>query len=235
MGRVVARVILIIMTTLLAAAPALLGLGLMMGFSPSLYSITFLALINDPSKMHIVRWIGDGIVIGATTLVVLFRFVDPENLIQLVHSDTSKILVRKSVDAGAALLLAFSAALLWVRRNHPKRAHKVKNSHLSPRKAVLEGFLNSAIGLSSMATMYMVGRLLTTVSHNLVEWVLAYLIFTVGMVGPYLLLEASWDRFPSFAHAVTRLLTRIKDANLTALYSLMLLVGAVFFGVLVLH
>lgn len=83
-----------------------------------------------------------------------------------------------------------------------------------------------------MATMYMVGRLLTTVSHNAVEWVLAYLIFTVGMVGPYLLLEASWDRFPGFAHAVTGALTRVKNANLTALYSLMLLVGAVFFGVL---
>lgn len=232
MGRVVARVILIIMTTLLAAIPTLLGLGLMMGFSPSLYSITFLALIDDPSKMHIVRWISGGIVIGASTLVMLFRFVDPESLIQLVHSDTSKILVRKSIDAGAALLLALSAVLLWVRRNRPKRVHKVKNSHLSPRKAVLEGFLNSAIGLSSMATMYMVGRLLTSVSHNSVEWVLAYLIFTVGIVGPYLLLEASWDRFPSFAHTVTGLLARTKNANLTAVYSLILLVGAVFFGVL---
>ncbi|TFU20353.1 hypothetical protein E4U03_11575 [Rothia nasimurium] len=204
----------------------------MMGFSPSLYSITFLALIDDPSKMHIVRWISGGIVIGASTLVMLFRFVDPESLIQLVHSDTSKILVRKSIDAGAALLLALSAVLLWVRRNRPKRVHKVKNSHLSPRKAVLEGFLNSAIGLSSMATMYMVGRLLTSVSHNSVEWVLAYLIFTVGIVGPYLLLEASWDRFPSFAHTVTGLLARTKNANLTAVYSLILLVGAVFFGVL---
>ncbi|MBF0809240.1 hypothetical protein [Rothia nasimurium] len=220
------------MTTLLAAIPTLLGLGLMMGFSPSLYSITFLALIDDPSKMHIVRWISGGIVIGASTLVMLFRFVDPESLIQLVHSDTSKILVRKSIDAGAALLLALSAVLLWVRRNRPKRVHKVKNSHLSPRKAVLEGFLNSAIGLSSMATMYMVGRLLTSVSHNSVEWVLAYLIFTVGIVGPYLLLEASWDRFPSFAHTVTGLLARTKNANLTAVYSLILLVGAVFFGVL---
>ncbi|WP_326502411.1 hypothetical protein [Rothia nasimurium] len=220
------------MTTLLAAAPALLGLGLMMGFSPSLYSITFLALVNDPSKMHIVRWISGGIVAGATTLVVLFRFVDPESLIQLVHSDASKILVRKSIDAGAALLLALSAALFWVRRNRPKRAHKVKNSHLSPRKAALEGFLNLAIGLNSMATMYMVGRLLASVSHSAVEWVLAYLVFTVGLVGPYLLLEANWDRFPGFAHTVTGLLTRIKNANRTAVYSLMLLVGAVFFGAL---
>lgn len=32
---------------ILMAAPALLGMGLMMGFSPALYSITFLALIND--------------------------------------------------------------------------------------------------------------------------------------------------------------------------------------------
>lgn len=122
------------MTTLLAAAPALLGLGLMMGFSPSLYSITFLALINDPSKMHIVRWISGGIVMGATVLVLLFRFVDPENLIQLVHSDASKILVRKSIDAGAALLLALSAVLLWTRRNRPKRAHKVKTYTSHPGK-----------------------------------------------------------------------------------------------------
>lgn len=210
-------------------------MGLMMGFSPSLYGITFLALVNDPKKLHIVRWITLGIFFGATLLILIFRTVDPEHLINLVHGEANKVLLKKGIDFLAGLLLLLTATVLWLRRRQPRKSHKIKGDHLYPRKAVLEGFLNSAIGISSMATMYLAGRLITSLSHNPVEWWVAYCVFVIGMVGPYLILEASWNRFPRFAQFATDTLTRLKTTNLNGIFALFLAVASVIFFYLALH
>lgn len=216
---------------ILMAAPALLGMGLMMGFSPALYSITFLALINDFPRIHIVRWIVLGIFLGASTLILLFRFVDPQNLIGTVHTEGAKLLLTHSIDIFAGVVLLLAGVVMWSRRKLPQRPHRVKGSHLYPRKAVLEGYLNSSIGVSSVATMYLAGRLVSSVSHSPVEWICAYAIFVVSMVGPYLLIEASWNKYPRFAHVMADGFHRLKTANLRGLYGVLLgAAGCVFLG-----
>ncbi|WP_016995975.1 hypothetical protein [Kocuria atrinae] len=59
---------------------SLLGLGLVMGFTPSLYAVVLHLLAHTPKAATMIRWVTVGMMLGSTLLVVVFRFVDPETL-----------------------------------------------------------------------------------------------------------------------------------------------------------
>ncbi|MDO4917253.1 MAG: hypothetical protein Q3974_06500 [Rothia sp. (in: high G+C Gram-positive bacteria)] len=214
---------------ILTVTPALIGLGLMMGFSPSLYSITFLALIKDPKQLHIARWLALGIFAGATLLILLFRIINPQNLITLVHGETHKLILTSSIDACAGILLLIVAIVLWMRRNHPHKAHRVAGSQLHRGKAILEGFFNSAVSISSVATMYVVGRTISSVSENLFQWILTYAIFSVVLLAPYLGIEAGWNKYPELRHKVITGLNWLKTAHLSGMYAFILAIAGTVF------
>lgn len=190
---------------LASAAVSLLGLGLVMGFTPSLYAVVLHLLAHTPKAATMIRWVTVGMMLGSTLLVVVFRFVDPETLTAALKGRVEELLIRHSVDLTAGSLLLIAALIEYRRyRTTPFTPHKAPARHdtESPRKMVLLGFINTVVGVSGMATMYITGRVITGASHDIVVDLILYAVFLVGFVGPYLLAAWLWRRFPKAARRI---------------------------------
>lgn len=214
-----------------SAAISLLGLGLVMGTSPTLYAIVVRLLTTSRRPDTAIRWIALGVAIGTTVLLLAFRVVDPETLTAMITDRTEKLLVSRGVDLVAGLVLLAlglrEASRLRRLRRPPKP--KAPPTDLRPRRLILTGMANAMIGVSSMATMYVTGRLIASASHDLLIQLLLYAIFLVAVVGPYLLLARSWVRFPAMAHRITRVFDRLTTMDTRPLLTGgLLLAGLVF-------
>lgn len=219
---------------LLAASASLLGLGLVMGTSPTLYAIVIRLLTTSPRAFPAVRWVLLGVALGTTVLLLLFRVVDPRTLTAALRSNTEKLLVSSGIDLLAGLVfLAFGIrALLRLRR--PRREHRPSapagvEHEQRPWRLVLLGGANAMIGVSGMATMYVTGRVITGASHDFAIQTLLYAVFLVMVLGPYVALTLAWQRLPAFAHLITRTLDRISTADTRPLLAAGLLVAAIAF------
>ena len=184
--------------------PPLLGLGLVMGFSPTLYGYSLHQLTRGNASA--VRWMVAGLFAASTLLVVIFQFFDPTNITHLLRHRIDEFLLARGVDAIAGILLiGAGVATLVVDRDDRTRAPKPHKqvSKAQGWGAAAVGFGNTLIGFSGIATMYIVGRVASGVSTHLPIRALAYLVFSTALVGPYLVAPWLWRRHPTLAARVT--------------------------------
>lgn len=222
---------------LLAAAASLLGLGLVMGTSPTLYAIVIRLLTSSTSGSRAtaaVRWMLLGVALGSTVLLLVFRVVDPRTLTFALRDDTEKLLVSSGIDLLAGLVFLVLGFRELRRLRRPRTPHRAKASRdpaheRRPGRLVLMGAANALIGVSGMATMYVTGRVITGASHDLAIQAGLFGIFLVAVLGPYLALALAWERFPAFARLITRVLDRISATDTRPLLAAGLLAAAVAF------
>lgn len=224
----------------LFAVPSLLGLGLVMGFSPTLYGYTLHQLTR--SRPASVRSMVIGLVAASTLLVVVFQFFDPTNLTKLLRHRIDALLLARGVDIAAGIcLVAAGTVMLILRRDDragsprdPARLRVPRNAAAMryPRvRAALVGFGNTLIGFSGVATMYLVGRVASQVSDRLLLRALAYCVFLVTLVAPYLLVTWAWDRYPGFARRVRGGYAWVVDRDFKGPIAVgLLIVGAALLG-----
>lgn len=220
------------------AVVSLLGLGLVMGFSPTLYAYTLHSLTAGRGAARAIGGMVTGLAVASTAMAVLFQFVDPDNLARLVRHRVDALLLERGVDllAGAVLLVAGVAVLVLGRegRMHrrPARHHKDRSDDAAgPRfsRGFVFGLTNTLIGFSGVATMYIAGRVASGVSTDLLLRALAYVPFLVTLVGPYLLLLWVWGRFPALAKGITRVYDKVSSLDLRRPAGIALVVAGVTF------
>lgn len=220
----------------LVAVPTLLGLGLVMGFSPTLYGYALHALVRR--RPQAVYWMLAGLTAASTMLVLIFQVFDPTNITRVLTHGIDGWLLRRGVDITAGVLLAASGTALLllnhedrVRPQHRRSRHGVAPGAASAPAAVLVGFGNTVIGSSGIATMYVVGRMASDVSPHLALRAVAYCAFLVSLVGPYLLAALAWERYPQAADKVMVGYDWLVRRNPRRVVGVALIAaGAVFFG-----
>lgn len=196
---------------LLSAVVSLLGLGLVMGTSPSTYALVLRLLTRAARPAVAVRWLMLGIGLGTTVLLLVFRVIDPATITAAITDRAEKLLVMKGVDLAAGLVFALLALTQARRLRHPRPAPAAPTGPLveQPRHLVMLGAANAIIGVSGMATMYVTGRVIASTSHDLLLEALLFALFLVAVVGPYLLLAWAWGRFKPFAQRITGIYDRL--------------------------
>lgn len=189
---------------MVAAVLPLVGLGLVMGFSPSLYAVVLHLLTTQTRAAALIRWLTLGVALGATVMLFAFRAVDPDVLAALLEHRTRELLVRRSVDFTAGIVFLLLAVWQWRRSRRPQKPHRTpSDDQARPTRMLLVGLANTFIGFSGPATMYVVGRAIRGAAHHhLWEEAVLYLVFLAGVAGPYLLAAWAWGRFPRIAHTV---------------------------------
>lgn len=216
---------------LTGTAVSLLGLGLVMGTSPTLYAIVMKVLSSATDPTTALRWIMVGVGLGTTVLLLVFRVVDPETITAMVADRAEKLLVRRLVDlvAGAVFLALAVRALLRLRRPRRPPVPAAPPRRERPGPMVLTGLANAVIGVSGMATMYVTGRVIASASRDLLVDLGLYAVFLVAVVGPYLVLGALWERFPALGRRITSLTERLAGIDTRPLLVIGLFLAAAVF------
>lgn len=214
---------------------SVLGLGLVMGFSPTVYALVLRILTHHARPARAVHFLTLGMALGTTLLLFVFRTLDPQTLTALLEDRTKELLVRHSVDLTAGALLAVLAAVEFFRwRTRPRAPRRQPKSEEmdSPRRMVTLGLLNTVVGVSGPATMYVAGRLITGLSHHLAVEAVFYAVFLAAVVGPYWLLAWAWEKAPALARNVERITGWVAAQDPRPLLALGLAVASVVFLVM---
>ncbi|SYZ34001.1 Protein of uncharacterised function (DUF2910) [Propionibacterium australiense] len=220
-----------------AAAGSMIGLGLLMGFSPTTYALVvhLLTVARRPGRS--VAWICVGLAAIATVMLVVFHFVDPDRLTELFRARASALLIRRGVDlvAGVLALAAGLAELADWRVDLPRRRRPRASHGGSPLHLVGLG-VAAGIGLSAPVTMYVTGRVIASVTHDVVVAALLYLVFLAALVGPYLGAVVAWVRMPHLASSVKAFFERAARLDHRPIAGTVLLViGLVFVLLAIVH
>ncbi|GEC98255.1 hypothetical protein KVA01_04100 [Kocuria varians] len=222
-------------SALVGGTASVLGLGLVMGFSPTVYALVLRILTHHAHPARAVHFLTLGMALGTTLLLVVFRTVDPQTLTALLEDRTKELLVRRGVDLTAGVLLAVLAVVELVRwRTRPRTAHRAPKSEEmdSPRRMVTLGLLNTVVGVSGPATMYIAGRLFTGLSPHLAVQAVFFLVFLLAVVGPYWLITWAWEKVPALSRNVERVTGWVAAQDPRPLLALGLAVAAAVFLVM---
>lgn len=200
------------MAAILASVPGLLGLGLVMGFSPTLYAVALHLL--EGGRTGSLRWLVAGLASGSTLLAVLLQFTDPHTWERALTAEIDALALRRWIDLVAGLLMLCGAVVVarrgerrWEGTIRPRR--RAATSVGSPRRWFAVGASNTVLGFSGFATMYLVDRTLAAATDHLAWRALLYVAFLTTLVMPYLLVAWWWGRRPGFAAAIQRAQSRL--------------------------
>lgn len=218
---------------ILSGSVSLLGLGLVMGFSPTLYGLALHLLTRSSNPGREVRWLTAGIAAGASTLFLVFRAFDPDTLTAALRGHVEELLVRRGIDLAAGVIFLLLAVVVFTRSRTPRQStpHIRQASGPHPRRMFVLGLANTVIGISGVATMYVTGRVVTGSSDDLVIRLMLYGVFLIALTGPYLAASWAWGRFPRAAGSITRGYAWLVARDLRPVFAVgSLIAGLVFLG-----
>ena len=146
---------------LAGATLSLLGLGVVMGISPTLIAVTLRVLTKIPRPNRPIGFMLVGLTAGSTALLLVLQIVDPRNFEALLKHDVEGVLVRRGVDLTAGALFLIASVFMWIRARTPHRPKAPKRPPTgSPWEMVLIGALNAVVSVSGASAPVMA----TTVS-----------------------------------------------------------------------
>ena len=217
---------------LAGAAVSLLGLGLVMGISPTLIAVALRVLAEVHRPNRTIGFMLAGLTVGSTALLLVLQIVDPRSFEALLTHDAEGVLVRRGVDLTAGSLFLVASVFLWVHARAPLRPREPRRSPTgNPWEMMLIGALNAVVSVSGVATMYLTARLLRGASEDDVIRAIGYAVFVVALVSPYVLLAWAWERFPAVSRRLSAFFGRLASADLRpAEAALTSLVGLIFLG-----
>lgn len=215
-----------------AAVAGLLGLGLVMGFSPTLYGIVLHLLTRRAAPLRLVIAVTAGMAAASTVLLLAFHSVDPETLIATWRGRVTAILLQRSVDLVAGVVLLAAGAVVWSLRTRRRRGRRPHLHEGTPRELFVLGFVETILGVSDLATMYVTGRVISAATPVLLWRLVEYCVFLLTLVGPYLAAAYVWERVPAFAARVTAGYSWIVDRDLRPALAIALLATGVVFVLL---
>ena len=217
---------------LAGATLSLLGLGVVMGVSPTLIAVTLRVLTEIQQPNRPIGFMLAGLTAGSTALLLVLQIVDPRSFEALLKHDVEGVLVRRSVDLLAGALFLVASVPMWVRARAPRKPRAPKPPPTgNPWEMVLIGALNAVVSVSGIATMYLTARLIRGASDADLIRAIGYVIFVVALVSPYVLLAWVWERFPRVSRRLSAFFGRLAAADLRpAEAALTSLVGLIFLG-----
>lgn len=219
----------------LVALPALLGFGLAMGFNPALYGAAADILARNAQVLPRMSCLVGGLAAGATVLFLLLQGFDPASLVATVRGDVDAALVRRSVDliAGGVFLAAALPVVWWRIRvpTRPARPARAPRENARLVSYVTLGLSCAFIGFTTWPIMYLTGRVVAGLSPDPMLRLLAYGVFLVALIGPFLALTWVWSRFPQLSTRITRSYTAVVHRDYRWAFAVLLvLTGLVLLG-----
>lgn len=200
-------------TSWLAAMPTLIGFGLALGLNPALYGATADTLARNQNVRARLTWLLTGLAVGATVLVLVLHGLNPADLMSTVQQRGDAVVENRIVDlvVGTLMLVGAAAMALWVGLvpEVPRKPARESDENSAPASLFLLGFSSAIVGFTTLPIMYLTGRLVASLSSDLVLRLVAYAVFLAALVGPFVVLAWLWSRFPAATQKVTDLYGKV--------------------------
>lgn len=200
---------------LAGTAVSVVGLGVVMGLSPTLVALTLRVLTAVSHAYRALAFMLLGLTIGASLILLILQFIDPRTFESVVSGEVERLLLRRGIDLFAGALFVIAAVIMGVRARMPPRAKRPrKQLRGTPWEMTALGLTNTLVGFSGFATMYAVARVIRAAGEDIALRGLAYLLFVAAMVAPYVLLAWAWRRFPTESARVKRIFSRLAEVDI---------------------
>lgn len=179
------------------AAVAAIVLGLVMAFSPTVFTLEIGALSAARSPRRIAAIVAASAVTGSTLLLIVLQLVSPGTFDSLWRGSVEPLLLQRGVDLVVGTVIVITGVVQW-NRGRRTPAPATTSRHELDRPRVLAGLVlvNTVAGSTALATVYLTIR---TVDAAVQAWwgrALIYLVFLATVALPYLALGWAWVRMP---------------------------------------
>ena len=172
--------------TLVSTLLCIALLGLIAGFSPTLY-ITQIAITTKVKKSTpYVIAIMAGVIVAILLLLVLFQFVTRETLMTIIGDSVRAV----TVSVAFNLIIGTLFICIGVRYLQPKTTHRSKTPQLGRIGGLGSifglGFFRTFASFSSITATYIAGNIIARASHGFIENTLFTFLFIVATIIPFI-------------------------------------------------
>lgn len=215
----------------MAGLSSLIGFGLAMGLNPALYGATADMLARDVRTAPRLLSMLAGLATGATVLYLALRAFDPTSLVDTIERDLDQALLDRVVDvvAGAVFALLGIVVLVWrlLQPDRPPREQKPPAAKGRLANYFALGVSSSIVGFTTFPLMYLTGRVTTSLADDLLGRALAYGVFLIALVAPFIAIAWLWTKLPRLSHRVTDLYSAAMHKDYRIAIAVLLLAAGV--------
>ncbi|MDF1477788.1 hypothetical protein PYV02_01675 [Leifsonia sp. H3M29-4] len=189
---------------------ALLGLGLALNLSPTVYAVELAILRRTVQPTVQVLWLCGGLLTGIALVSAVCQVLDPATIVRFVQGDIASVLLNRWVDiAFGAVFASIGVGVLVRRHREPNPPHRAREVHRRPSRGASAGVFafglsNSVLTATGVGLVYVANRILRAALHEPLVFTVGILVFVAAVVGPYALVALLWHRLPGMVTVIER-------------------------------
>ena len=197
---------------------AVIILGLIAGFSPTLYiaQITTAAIKKNAYKKTTVSIIS-GVLVATIVMLILFQTFSLNSLVTIIDSTVRALLVSVVFNIIVGLLFIFGG-LRYLHTSDTKKAYDADPKKLKKYSGSTAlfgfGFLKTLTSISGATAIFIGGNIIASTSGIFFQRIILTLVFLIASIAPFLALYIFLQRKPEqLTSAVNKIKIRLKNIN----------------------
>jgi len=199
----------------LGAIFALIGLGLIVGFSPVLYvtHLTVLSKATRPIRQSVILL--SGVASAVVLLVALSNFIQPDTLREVTRSTLITLTTTHWFDFTAgALFIIGGLYYLFNLHKEPSKVRKAKKHTIGANSGLYAiGLFKTMGSLSGFAALLFSVRFIHEVSVNILVEILLFIVLLIATILPFVGLLLVRLYHPQTFKGIQRLITKMTAYN----------------------
>lgn len=205
-------------------------LGLIAGFSPTLY-ITQVTLSSKSAKLRqYTYFLMAGVLAAVVLLLILFQTLNLGTMIDIIDSTANALLVSVIFNLIIGVLFII-AGIHYIRKKDVDKAYKpatqkVKSVGSSSAMFGL-GFVKTLVSISGVTAIYIGGNIIGSTASTFVEHIIYTLVFLAATIAPFFAVLRLLQRNPE---RLTSLVERLKSSLKKFNYRLIIGIIAIILG-----
>lgn len=175
-------------------------LGLIAGFSPTLYIAQAASIAKPKSAVRFTLALMSGVLVATITLMILFQIFSLNSLINIIHSTVQALLVSVvfNVLIGAAFIFG---GLRYIHTKDTKKAYEADTKAVKKYggfSALLGfGFVKTFLSISGVTAIFIAGNIISSATNIFLERIIFTLVFLAASIAPFLLILYFLQKHPN--------------------------------------
>lgn len=213
--------------TFIGAIIAMIIIGLIAGFSPTLYATQVGISATSKRAQSLMIALMIGVILGIVFLSVFFQFFQVDTLRSIINSTLQAIYV--SVVFNIIIGIIFVAGGFWYIHKKPNRIDKDKSVSIKSGYGALVslGFIRTFLSVSGATATFLASSLISGAKGDIITRLILTLVFLAAAIAPFALILVTMRRRPEKIH---ELLERFKHMLHKFDYKLVIGVAAILVG-----